>query len=128
MPRHTTPRHARPLSLQRPTTSSPSHTKALCASDSPLTPHDEVGGRSLCCIYVHTPTPCGGEVWHGITSGVSRETCTKKWHRRSGATWCYIGRLARDFFKQTCKTSPPQDVHHATRGSKRRWRATRPAR
>ena len=28
------------------------------------------------------PAPCGGEVRHGANSGVSRETCTKKRHRR----------------------------------------------
>ena len=36
-------------------------------------------------------TPCGDEVWHGVTSGVSRKTCTKNRQRRWGATWCYIG-------------------------------------
>ena len=55
-------------------------------------------------------TPCGGEVWHGITSGVSREKCTKNCHRRWGATWCYIGCFVRDILKQTYNTSPPQGV------------------
>ena len=60
------------------------------------------------------PTPCDGEVWHGVTSGVSREMCTKKQHRQWGATWCHIGRFARGVFKQTCNTSPPQGVARGT--------------
>ena len=47
---------------------------------------------------------------HRVTSGVSRETCTTKRHRRWGATWCYIGRFARDTFRQACNTSPLQRV------------------
>ena len=35
--------------------------------------------RSVSCNQ--PTTPCGGEVWHGVTSGVSREMCTKKRHR-----------------------------------------------
>ena len=31
-------------------------------------------------------TPCGGEVWHGVTSGVSREMYTTNRHRWWGAT------------------------------------------
>ena len=27
-------------------------------------------------------TPCCGELLHGVTSGVSRQTCTKNRHRR----------------------------------------------
>ena len=56
------------------------------------------------------PAPCGGEVWHGVTSGVLRGTCTNNWHRWWGATWCYIRRFVRDIFQQICNTSPPQGV------------------
>ena len=47
-----------------------------------------------------TCTPCGGEVWHGVTSGVSRETCTTHRHRRWGSTWHCIGRLVRETSKR----------------------------
>ena len=33
-----------------------------------------------------TATPCGGEVWHGVTSGVFRETSTNNRLRRRGAS------------------------------------------
>ena len=59
----------------------------------------------IICVYIH-----------GVASGASRETCTTKWHRRSGATWFHIGCFARDIVKQTYNTSPPLGVvllcHH----------------
>ena len=68
-------------------------------------------------IYIDN-TPCGGEVWHGVTSGVSLETCAKTRHRRWGATRCYnIGRFLRDIFKQMCNTSPPQGIRPALKSS-----------
>ena len=66
--------------------------------------------RPLECFSDDTTTTCGGEVWHGVTSGLSRETCTKQRHRRWGATWCYIVRFVGDILKQRCNTSPPQGV------------------
>ena len=66
--------------------------------------------RSVSSATQMTCTPRGGEVWHDVTSGFSRETCTKKCHRRWGATWCYIGCFVRDVFKQIRNTSPPQGV------------------
>ena len=52
--------------------------------------------------------PCGGEVWHGLTSGVRAR------HVRNngigGEVRHYIGRFARDVLKQPCNTSPPQGV------------------
>ena len=37
--------------------------------------------------------------------------------RRWGATWFYIRRFARDIFKQTCNTSPPQGLASKAGGS-----------
>ena len=54
-------------------------------------------------------TPCGGEVRHGVTSSVSREKCTKNWHRR--CSWVAQRHLRASSTAAALQVNPCLAIH-----------------
>ena len=47
------------------------------------TPSGKIFHLLACEAAVHGHVhPAAVEVWHGVISGISHETCTNNWHRR----------------------------------------------